>query len=169
MVILKFSGLDMFLVGELGKEIHSKIAASYGLDDEDVILQASDSFLFHKGVEQTSFNLLVEVVAPEDYIDSEEMVASILMEASKNYSVHVRILFSYYDPTHYYERVNKDYPEYITEMQDVEIDESEYNEESEYDEDSLYTGNMFEDMEEEEDRPVTLNDFFKRKKKLDYL
>ena len=44
MVILKFSGLDMFLVGELGKEIHSKIAASYGLDDEDVILTDFDSW-----------------------------------------------------------------------------------------------------------------------------
>lgn len=163
MVFIKFSGLDMFLVGELTKKIHSKIAASYGLDDEDVIFQASDSFLFHKGVDQTSFNLLVEIVAPEDYVDSEEMVASILMESSKNYSVHVRILFSYYDPTHYYERVNKDYPEYITEMQEVEVDESEYDEELEYDEEDLYTGNMFEDIEEKDDRPVTLNDFFKRK------
>lgn len=163
MVFIKFSGLDMFLVGELTKEIHSIIAASYGLDDEDVIFQASDSFLFHKGVDQTSFNLLVEIVAPEDYVDSEEMVASILMESSKNYSVHVRILFSYYDPTHYYERVNKDYPEYITEMQEVEVDESEYDEELEYDEEDLYTGNMFEDIEEKDDRPVTLNDFFKRK------
>ena len=163
MVFIKFSGLDMFLVGELTKKIHSKIAASYGLDDEDVIFQASDSFLFHKGVDQTSFNLLVEIVAPEDYVDSEEMVASILMESSKNYSVHVRILFSYYDSTHYYERVNKDYPEYITEMQEVEVDESEYDEELEYDEEDLYTGNMFEDIEEKDDRPVTLNDFFKRK------
>ena len=163
MVFIKFSGLDMFLVGELTKEIHSKIAASYGLDVEDVIFQASDSFLFHKGVDQTSFNLFVEIVAPEDYVDSDEMVASILMESSKNYSVHVRILFSYYDPTHYYERVNKDYPEYITEMQEVEVDESEYDEELEYDEEDLYTGNMFEDIEENDDRPVTLNDFFKRK------
>ena len=91
------------------------------------------------------------------------MVASILMEASKNYSVHVRILFSYYDPTHYYERVNKDYPEYIEENQEVDIDDSEYNDEEEYDEESLYTGNVFKDLDEEDDKPVTLNDFFKRK------
>ena len=163
MVIVNFSGLDIFLVGELNKAIHSKIAAAYGLDDEDVIFQASDSFIFYKGTEQTSFNLLIKVDAPEEYVDSEEMVASILMEASKNYAVHARILFQYYDPTHYYERVNKDYPEYIEDNQEVDIDESEYDDEQEYDEDSLYTGNVFKDLDEEDDRPVTLNDFFKRK------
>ena len=163
MVIVNFSGLDIFLVGELNKEIHSRIASAYGIDDEDVIFQASDSFLFYKGSEQTSFNLLINVVAPEDYIDSEEMVASILMEASKNYSVHVRILFSYYDDTHYYERINKDYPEYIIDNQEVEVDDSEYDEDNEYSEEELYTGNVFEDLEDEDEKPVTLNDFFKRK------
>lgn len=163
MVIVNFSGLDIFLVGELNKAVHSKVAAAYGLDDEDVIFKASDSFIFYKGTEQTSFNLLIKIDAPEEYVDSEEMVASILMEASKNYSVHVRILFSYYDPTHYYERVNKDYPEYIEENQEVDIDDSEYNDEEEYDEESLYTGNVFKDLDEEDDKPVTLNDFFKRK------
>ena len=48
MVIVNFSGLDIFLVGELNKEIHSRIASAYGIDDEDVIFQASDSFLFYK-------------------------------------------------------------------------------------------------------------------------
>ena len=163
MVIVNFSGLDIILVGDLNKAVHSKVAAAYGLDDEDVIFKASDSFIFYKGTEQTSFNLLIKIDAPEEYVDSEEMVASILMEASKNYSVHVRILFSYYDPTHYYERVNKDYPEYIEENQEVDIDDSEYNDEEEYDEESLYTGNVFKDLDEEDDKPVTLNDFFKRK------
>ena len=163
MVIVNFSGLDIFLVGELNKEIHSRIASAYGIDDEDVIFQASDSFLFYKGSEQTSFNLLIKVDAPEDYIDSEEMVASILMEASKNYSVHVRILFSYYEDGHYYERINKDYPEYIIDNQEVEVDDSEYDEDNEYSEEELYTGNVFEDLEDEDEKPVTLNDFFKRK------
>ena len=163
MVIVNFSGLDIFLVGELNKEIHSRIASAYGIDDEDVIFQASDSFLFYKGSEQTSFNLLIKVDAPEDYIDSEETVASILMEASKNYSVHVRILFSYYEDGHYYERINKDYPEYIIDNQEVEVDESEYDEDNEYSEEELYTGNVFEDLEDEDEKPVTLNDFFKRK------
>ena len=91
------------------------------------------------------------------------MVASILMEASKNYSVHVRILFSYYDDSHYYERINKDYPEYIIDNQEVEVDDSEYDEDNEYSEEELYTGNVFEDLEDEDEKPVTLNDFFKRK------
>ena len=163
MDIVNFSGLDIFLVGELNKEIHSQIASAYGIDDEDVIFQAADSFVFFKGAEQTSFNVIIKIEAPEDYVDSEELVASILMEASKNYSVHARILFSYYDPTHYYERVNKDYPEYLEETQGVEIDDSEYDEDEEYSEDELYTGNVFKDLDEEDEGPVTLNDFFKRK------
>lgn len=164
MVIVNFSGLDIFLVGELNKLVHSKIAAAYGLDDEDVIFQAADSFLFYKGSEQTSFNLLIKVDAPEEFVDCEETIATILMEASKDYAVHCRLLFSYYDPSHYYERVNKDYPEYIEETQDVEVDDSEYDEEMEYDEESLYTGNVFEDLQKVNEGPVSLNDFFKRKK-----
>ena len=163
MVIVNFSGLDVFLVGEFNKRIHERIAAAYGLDDEDVIFQAADSFLFYKGTEQTSFNLLIKVDAPEEYVDVEETVASILLETSKDYSVHVRILFNYYDPTHYYERVNKDYPEYIEDNQEVEIDESEYDEDGEYNEEDIYTGNMFEDIEDGDESPLTLNDFFKRK------
>ena len=30
-------------------------------------------------------------------------------------------------------------------------------------EDELYTGNVFKDLDEEDEGPVTLNDFFKRK------
>ena len=63
MVIVNFSGLDIFLVGELNKAVHEKVAAAYGLDDEDVIFQASDSFIFYKGTEQTSFNLLIKISA----------------------------------------------------------------------------------------------------------
>ena len=163
MVIVNFSGLDIYLVGELNKKIHSRIADAYGLEDEDVIFQAADSFVFFKGTEQTSFNLLVKIDAPEEYVDCEETVASILLEASKDYSIHVRILFNYYDPTHYYERVNKDYPEYLEDNQEIEIDDSEYDEEQEYSEDDLYTGNMFEDIDEEDETPLTLNDFFNRK------
>lgn len=163
MVIVNFSGLDIFLVGELNKAIHDKIAAAYGLDEEDVIFQASDSFIFYKGCEQTSFNLLIKVDAPNEYVDCEEVVASILMEESKNYSIHVRILFNYYDANHYYERVNKSYPEYIEDIGDVEVDNSEYDEELEYGENELYTGNVFKDLDSDDDRPITLNDFFKRK------
>ena len=86
MVIVNFSGLDVFLVGELNKAVHSKVAAAYGLDDEDVIFQASDSFIFFKGTEQTSFNLLIKVDAPEEYVDSEEMVASILTMITRLFS-----------------------------------------------------------------------------------
>lgn len=163
MVIVNFSGLDMFLVGELNKKIHSRIAACYGLDDEDVIFQAPDSFIFYKGSEQTSFNLLIKVDAPEEYEDVEETVASILIEASREYSVHVRILFNYYDPIHYYESINNNYPEYIQNTPEIDVDESDYDEDGEYSDDDIYTGNMFEDLEEDEESPVTLNDFFKRK------
>ena len=127
MIIVTLKGADVFLSGEVERALFPTLAKVYNVDENELILHAQDGYLYHDGMDQTSFNLLVEIVAPEDYVDSEEMVASILMESSKNYSVHVRILFSYYDSTHYYERVNKDYPEYITEMQKVEVDESEYD------------------------------------------
>ena len=53
--------------------------------------------------------------------------------------------------------------EYIIDNQEVEVDDSEYDEDNEYSEEELYTGNVFEDLEDEDEKPVTLNDFFKRK------
>lgn len=169
MVIIHFYGLDMFLVGELNEKIHSKVAKVFNVDEEDVIFSASDSFVYFKGHEQTSFNLVIKVESPVKYKQFEKEVASLLLEETKDFSVHTRLLFNYYQENNYYERLNDNYPEYIVSDVEATIDEPEYDEDKEYNDEDIYLGNVFEDMnfkEEEEneksEKPFTLNDFFKK-------
>lgn len=168
MIIIHFYGLDMFLVGELNEKIHSKVAKVFNVAEEDVIFSASDSFVFYKGHEQTSFNLFIKVECPVRDKQYEKEVADLLLGETKDYSVHTRILFSYYQENNYYERINEEYPEYIVGGNDVE--DTEYDETKEYGEDDIYLGNVFDgqnlDAEEREDdqpiKPFNLNDFFKK-------
>jgi hypothetical protein len=170
MIIMHFNGLDMYLVGELNEKIHSKVAKTYGVSEEELVFSASDSFVFFKGHEQTSFNLVIKVECPVKYKQFEEKVAELLLEETKNYSVHTRLLFNYYQESNYYERINENYPEYIVADTDVTLDEDEYDEDKEYSDDEIYLGNVFkdnskldgEDNNDEPRKPFVLNDFFKK-------
>jgi hypothetical protein len=160
MVIINFYSLDFELVGKLNEKIHEKVANAFGIKDEDLIFQASDSFVFYKGHEQTSYNVYIKVEAPVELSLEEEKVASILMEETKDYSIHVRILFSYFDESHYYERVSRQYPEFITTSIEAKVDDEEYDEDREYSEDEIYTGNIFADngFVDEDDAPLSMDD-----------
>ncbi len=163
MVIINFYSLDFELVGKLNEKIHEKVANAFGIKNEDLIFQASDSFVFYKGHEQTSYNAYIKVEAPVELSLEEEKVAAILMEETKDYSMHVRILFTYFDESHYYERVTRQYPEFITTSIETKIDE-DYDEDGEYTEDEIYTGNIFVEngVVDDDDTPSSMDEAMKK-------
>jgi hypothetical protein len=164
MVIINFTGLDMFLIGELDQKIHSQVAKVLGLDDEEVIFASTDSFLFYHGHEQTSYNLYIKVEAPYSLKIKEKALANLLLLESKNFSVHTRLLFTYFDEDRYYERVDDNYPEYIIAASEVTT-EDEYDQDKEYSEDELYTGNIFKDnnFSDDNDGSLSIDELLKRK------
>ncbi|MDD6302089.1 MAG: hypothetical protein PUA56_02095 [Bacillales bacterium] len=166
MIIVNFTGLDLFLIGELNEKCHSNVAKAFNVKDEDLIFTASDSFVFYKGHEQTSFNLVIRIDAPRKYFPYENDVKKVLFEACKDYSIHVRLYFSYFDENSYYESINKSYVEFLESSHDVGIDDSNYNENREdYDEDDIYLGNIFEDNGIDDDNndigPTNFDDILK--------
>jgi hypothetical protein len=167
MIIMHFNGLDMFLVGELNEKIHSKVARAYEVADEELVFSASDSYVFFKGHEQTSFNLVIKVECPVKYKVYEEKIAELLLEETKNYSVHTRLLFTYYQEGNYYERINSNYPEFIQANAEAAVEDSEYDSEGEYSEEDIYLGDAFEGKnlegkDDEPQKPFVLNDYFKK-------
>ncbi len=163
MVIINFYSIDFEMVGRLDEQIHEKVANAFGIKNEELIFNASDSFVFYKGHEQTSYNVYIKVEAPMELSLEEEKVASILMNETKDYAMHVRILFSYFDETHYYERVARQYPEFITTSIEAKVEDDEYDEEREYSEDEIYTGNIFvENGVLDEDAPASMDDILKK-------
>ena len=86
-----------------------------------------------------------------------------MLKTFSEFSIHVQVVFSYYEEENAYEKINEEYPRYITESNVVSTDsDCEEEEEDENGEanprdrsdldinnpDDIYLGNVFEGFEE---------------------
>ena len=140
MITIRVNGLDSYAIGHYSKEHTENLAQLFETKEENIVFLTSDEFVFHKGVEQTSWQALVTVIAPEKYEPLEEKVAKYLLKTLTEFSIHVQIVFEYFHSHHEHEFTNKDYPRFIK-------DDNLVNVETEDDDDELYEGNIFEGME----------------------
>lgn len=164
MITIKVYGLDQFVVGRYSREVTSQLAKLYEVDENEVNFIAPENMVFHNGVEQTSWNTIIEVHAPKRANLVQEEVANFLSVSLGDYAINVIIEFYYYDESNHYVRLNKKYPRYITEENVVNTDQEydEYEDEcddeececghhhhhhyEEPSEDELYTGDIFKDF-----------------------
>ncbi len=143
MVIISIYGLDQYVVGRYSKEHSANISSLLEVGEDDLVFYSPNAYVFHNGVEQTSWNTIVKVNAPEECEKLEDKVANYLIQTLKEFSIHLVVEFSYYHKHHRYEYVNKEYPRYISEENVVNAEDEEYQEG-----DEIYEGNMFEGFEE---------------------
>ena len=148
MITIIFYGLDQFVVGRLSRELTPNVAKLFEVKEEDVNFVAPNDLVFHNGVEQTSWNLLIHVHAPKQSALVQDEVAEYLLNAIGDVAIHKTVVFYYYPEGNRYENINEDYPRYITEENLVDTD-VEYNEDLEEGEedDQLYTGDIFEGLD----------------------
>ena len=83
-----------------------------------------------------------KVEAPEKYEVLEDKASMYLLKTLGEFSIHVRVVFSYFHSHHEHEFVNKDYPRFIKDDNLVNVEESEEDEE-------LFEGNIFEGIEKQ--------------------
>ena len=140
MIIITVYGLDQYAVGHYSKNHSENLAQLFETKVENIAFVASDEYVFHNGVEQTSWQALVKVEAPEKYEVLEDKAAQYLLKTLSEFSIHVRVVFDYFHSHHEHEFLNKSYPRYIKEDNLVNVEEDE-------DDDELYEGNIFEGME----------------------
>ena len=141
MITISFLGLDQFVVGHYSKEHTANLANLFEADPDALNFFAPNSMLFHEGVEQTSWNVLVIVRAPEKYRPLEGKVADYLLKTVVDFAVNVELEFEYFEPGRHYEHFNPDYPRYMK--------ESNIRSEGEYD-GSLYQEGEDPEHDEEE-------------------
>ena len=141
MISIVVYGLDPYIVGHYSKDHTANLAQLFETNEENIAFVASAEYVFHKGVEQTSWQTLVKVEAPEKYEVLEDKIAHYLLETFGEFSIHIRVTFDYFHSHHEHEFVNKEYPRYIKDDNLVNVEESDE------DEDELYEGNIFEGME----------------------
>ncbi len=115
MITISFLGLDQFVVGHYSKEHTANLANLFECEADSLNFFAPNSMLFHEGVEQTSWNVLVIVRAPKKYQVMEEKIADYLLKTVVDFAVNVELEFEYFEQGRHYERLNPDYPRYMKE------------------------------------------------------
>jgi hypothetical protein len=145
MVTISILGLDQYIVGRLSRDLTSNIAKLYEISEEDVIFVAPNNMVFHKGVEQTSWNVIVKVNAPMKIQVLQDEMANLLSIGLKDVAINIVLEFTYYSQDNRYEKINKDYPRYLADDNLTDVDIS--FEEGVEDED-IFDGDIFENFQD---------------------
>ena len=147
MITLTIYGLDQYIVGRLSREMTHNLADLYEVSEDDINFIATSNMVFHNGVEQTSWNALVRVHLPKKVMVLQEEAAKLIMEMIQGPTINVAVEFYYYSEDNRYEKINEDYPRFITDDNLVDV---EGYEEAQYIEgdgkDEIFTGDIFKDF-----------------------
>lgn len=147
MITLTVYGLDQFVVGKLSQEMTRNLADLFEVSEDDVNFIAPNTMVFHKGVEQTSWNCLVKVNLPKKLSVLQNEAAELIMQMVQGPTINVAVEFYYYSQDNRYERINDDYPRFITDDNIVDVEEFDDSTYVEGEgEDEVFTGDIFEDF-----------------------
>lgn len=144
MITITILGLDQYIVGRLSRELTPNIAKLYELSEDEVNFVAPSNMVFHNGVEQTSWNVIVRVNAPMKVSVLQDEVANLISVGLKDVAINLAIEFYYYSQDNRYTRLNSDYPRYITSDNVVDF-QAEYEDLDEGEE--IYDEDIFEGIE----------------------
>lgn len=149
MITLTIYGLDQYIVGRLSREMTHNLADLYEVSEDDINFIAPNNMVFHNGVEQTSWNALVRVHLPKKVMVLQDDAAKLIMDMIQGPTINVAVEFYYYSEDNRYEKINEDYPRFITDDNLVDVDE-DYDEETQYIEgdgkDEVFTGDIFKNF-----------------------
>ena len=147
MITISILGLDQYIVGRLSRDLTTNIAKLYELDEDQVVFVAPSNMIFHKGVEQTSWNVIVRVNAPMKVQVLQDEMANLLSLGLSEVAINLVIEFTYYSQDNRYEKLHPDYPRYIAEnnLSDLDIELPDYED---IDPEDVYDGDVFEDFED---------------------
>ena len=149
MITITMYGLDQFVVGNLSRELTPLVAKLYEVDESEVNFIAPNAMVFHKGTEQTSWNILIQVNAPKKVSVLQDQMAQLMLHGIGEVAIHVAVEFTYYSQDNRYTKINPDYPRFISDENLVGLDD-EYPEDIEEGEedDEIFTGDIFEGLKD---------------------
>ena len=113
MITIQVLGLDQFVVGRYSRENTPNLAQLYETEEENIVFYAPSSMVFHKGVEQTSWQTVVIIRAEEKYEPLEEEVTNYILNTLNLFSINVHVEFEYVHGHHCHDYVNSQYPRFL--------------------------------------------------------
>ena len=147
MITVFIYGLDQFVVGRLSREMTPNLAKLYEVSEDEIIFVAPENMVFHKGVEQTSWNIIIHVHAPKKVSVLQDQVAKLILESIGDVAINKILEFYYYSEDNRYTKLNESYPRFSASDNLVDIEEEDYEDMEEGEgEDDIYTGDIFKDF-----------------------
>lgn len=154
MITIEVIGMNHYMLMDYSKMHTKQIANLFETSEDEIFFHSGDLRLFHAGVDQTSWHVLMRVYAPHKYHPFEANVAKYLIESMLDYILNAHVQFVYVDEGHYYEKLNNDYPAFFPDEPHDEDDYDENEDEENIDDDEdfsdeeLFEGNAFAGFEE---------------------
>lgn len=150
MITITIYGLDQFVVGKLSRDMTPAISELYEVDQDEINFIAPECMVFHKGVEQTSWNVLVRVNAPLKVKVLQDQLATLIMNMVVGPCIHVTVEFYYFSQDDTYKKINNSYPLYIEDENIVNLEHDDDCDHEDLEEgegnDQIYTGDIFQDF-----------------------
>ena len=147
MITIVIYGLDQFVVGRLSREMTPNLAKLYELSEDEILFVAPENLVFHKGVEQTSWNTIIHVHAPKRASILQDQVAKLVLESIGDVAINKILEFYYYAEDNRYSKLNDSYPRFIAADNLVDIANEDYEDMEEGEEDDeIFTGDIFQDF-----------------------
>lgn len=147
MITVTIYGLDQFVVGRLSREMTPNLAKLYELSEDEILFVAPENMVFHKGVEQTSWNVIIHVNAPKKVSVLQDQVAELILESIGDVAINKVVEFYYYSEDNRYSKLNESYPRFIDSDNLVDIAEEDYEDMEEGEgEDEIFTGDIFQNF-----------------------
>ena len=147
MITVTIYGLDQFVVGRLSREMTPNLAKLYETSEDEILFVAPENMVFHKGVEQTSWNIIIHVNTPMRTKIVEKQVATFILESIGDVAINKVVEFYYYSEDNRYSKLNESYPRFIAADNLVDVAEEEYEDMEEGEgEDEIFTGDIFQNF-----------------------
>ena len=147
MITVTIYGLDQFVVGRLSREMTPNLAKLYETSEDEILFVAPENMVFHKGVEQTSWNIIIHVNAPMRTRIVEKQVATFILESIGDVAINKVVEFYYYSEDNRYSKLNESYPRFIASDNLVDVAEEDYEDMEEGEgEDEIFTGDIFQNF-----------------------
>lgn len=150
MIIIKCYGVDPYVTGAYSKKYIPLVKKRFEIDDEFIVI-APDEYIFHDGVEQTSWQAILEVIISPKYRAIEKDLAHALISYFSEEVVNIRLFFHYVEEQSFYTLENKDYPPFVVDDgREEEAPIEPYTEDifDEFETKARSTGHVVEDDED---------------------
>ena len=138
MINILLKGVDEFLGSHIEKALSPSLAKIYGITTDEIVFTCLHSIIYHEGIDQTSYHMIITVEANTKYKDKEVEAADYLLKVSKAFAVHAHVYFTYLNGNEY-KRIDKDYPLFVTSKEEESLEENLDEE--------IYDGNIFEEID----------------------